>query len=449
MRDLTKDSITHHILTMAAQIAINVLAQIAYQLLDLYFVTRIGVAATAGVNAAGNVTFVVTALVQVLVAGTLAPIAQAIGRKDHADANLVFNQALALAVVCGITIMILLRAFVRPYLESVAADAPTVEAGVTFIAWVLPGSALSLPLAVFSSALRGTGIMRPAVAAYLLTILTNAVLAPVLIAGWGTGVPLGVQGAGLATSVSVLVGVLYLGGSFHRLQRVLTLNLALALPQLRQWRRILNIGLPAGAEFGLMFLSAAVVYYTIRDLGASAQAGFGIGSRVLQAILLPGMVVATAAAPVAGQNFGARNTARVRETFRKTVLIEAILMLAAMALVQWRPEAFVSMFDADDEAIAVAAVFLQAMSWTFVAQGFVYACSTMFQGLGNTLPSLISSAARFLSFAVPAVWLSMQSHVHIEQVWYLLVASILLQAALSFWLLRAEFRRRLVALIAT
>jgi Na+-driven multidrug efflux pump len=77
---------------------------------------------------------------------------------------------------------------------------------------------------------------------------------------------------------------------------------------------LLGIGLPAGAEFALTFLSAAVVYYVIRDLGAAAQAGFGIGSRVLQVIILPAGVVATAAVPVVGQNFGAKYTSPLRSS---------------------------------------------------------------------------------------------------------------------------------------
>jgi Na+-driven multidrug efflux pump len=83
------------------------------------------------------------------------------------------------------------------------------------------------------------------------------------------------------------------------------------------------------------------------------------------------------------------------------------------------------------------------MCWSFLAQGIIYACTTMFQGLGNTLPSLISSTARFLAFALPALWLSTQSRLRIENVWYLLAASIVLQASLSLLLLRTELRRRL------
>jgi Na+-driven multidrug efflux pump len=214
-------------------------------------------------------------------------------------------------------------------------------------------------------------------------------------------------------------------------------------PQLKQWRRMLNIGLPAGGEFALMFLYTAIVYYTIRNFGASAQAGFGIGSRVLQAILLPAMAIAFAAGPIAGQNFGARNSDRVKRTFRQCALIGSAVMIVITLITQIRPQALVGVFKADAETIAVAAVFLQMISWNFVAQGLIFTCSSMFQGLGNTVPSLVSSGTRLIIFAVPAVWLSTQPGFEIQQVWYVSIASVTLQAAVSLWLLNGELRKRL------
>lgn len=444
MRDLTKNSIAGHILTLAAPVAIGMFAQISYQLVNLYFIAKLGAPATAGVNAAGNVIFIASALTQVLTVSTVALVAHAVGRNDFSDANVVFNQSMTLSIVCGVVTMILLYCFIHPYLLSVAADTATLNAGTTFVLWMLPGLALMLPMAVFSSALRGIGIVLPSIAIYTLTVIINAILAPILIAGWCTGAALGVKGAGMATTLSIVIGAVLLGVYFHRLQRHMTLTPKLMRPCLKQWHRMLNIGLPAGSEFALTFLSAAVVYYAIRNFGASAQAGFGIGSRVLQSIVLPGMSIAFAAGPIAGQNFGAKNNERVRETFRKATLIGTAIMISITILVQWRPQALVGMFDADASAIAVAALFLQMMSWTFVAQGLVYTCSTMFQGLGNTVPSLISSGTRFVLFAIPALWLSTQPRFRIEQVWYLSIASVTLQAILSLWLLHMEFKRRLL-----
>jgi putative MATE family efflux protein len=449
VKDLTEGSIVSHLLTMAAPLAVSMLTQIAYQLIDLYFVTRIGVAATAGVNTAGNVVFIVSAIVQVLGVGTMALVAQAVGRKDQVDANLVFNQSMLLSAVCGVMTSALLYVFTYPYLQSIAADAATIDAGAMFILWMLPGYAVTLPMTVLSSALRGTGIVRPTIVLYMLTVTINAILAPILIAGWGTGAPLGVMGAGLATSISIVVGTIILGVYFHRSQRYLTLNWQLMRPLLQQWRRVLVVGLPVGGELVIAFLFAAVVYYAIRDFGVSAQAGYGIGFRVLQTIMLPGLAVGFAAGPIAGQNFGAKKTERVRETFRKAALMGVVVMITTILLVQWQPQALVGIFDADASTIAVAIAFLQLASWALAAQGLAYTCSSMFQGLGNTVPSLISFGTCFIAFAIPVLWLSTQPTFHIEQVWYVWIGALTLQATVSLCLLRVEFRRRLRPIAAS
>jgi putative MATE family efflux protein len=442
MKDLSQGSITRHILVMAAPIALGMLMQVLYQLIDMYFVTGLGDAAVAGVGAAGNATFIVLALTQVLGVGTVALIAHAVGRKDQADANLVFNQSIGLSVVCGVLTVIAGLLFTRAYMHTVAADEAIVEAGTTYLLWFLPGLALQFALVTLGSALRGAGIAMPGMVVQMLTVIINAILAPILIAGWGTGYAMGVAGAGLASTIAIAIGVAMMWLYFHRMEHYVAMNRELMRTRLSEWRRILNIGLPAGGEFALMFVFTAVIYFAIRNFGDSAQAGFSVGGRVLQAIMLPAMAIAFATGPIAGQNFGAKNPVRVKETFHKAALLGSLLMLSLTLISQWHPESMVGIFPMDAEALHVGSVFLQMISLNFVAQGLVFTCSGMFQGLGNTMPSLISSATRLVTFAVPVLWLSTQPNFKIEHVWYLSIASATLQAAFSIWLLYNEFNRR-------
>jgi Na+-driven multidrug efflux pump len=184
------------------------------------------------------------------------------------------------------------------------------------------------------------------------------------------------------------------------------------------------------------------IYFTIRPFGAEAQAGFGVGMRVLQAIFLPAMSVAFAVAPIVGQNFGAGKFARVRATFRSAAAMSSVLMLLAMLLLLWRGESMIAGFTSDPEAIRVGAEYLRFVSWNCIASGFVFTCSGVLQGLGNTWPSLWSSASRLLTFVLPVAWLAAQPGFTLHQVWITSVASVTLQAVLSgtlvLWQLRAR-----------
>ncbi|MBR1287225.1 MATE family efflux transporter [Bradyrhizobium sp. AUGA SZCCT0177] len=446
MKDLTQGSIVSHILSMAPPIVAGMITIMICQLVDLYFVAGLGDAAVAGVAAAGNLAFLINGLMQVLGVGTGALISQAVGRKDRADANLVYNQSLGLAVVCGLLTWVAVSVFAGGYMRTVAADEATVAAGTTYLLWFVPALVLQFVTQVMGAALRGTGIVRPIMIVQISVVMINIALAPVLISGWGTGRPFGVAGAGLASSIAMLFAVLMLWMYFRRLERYVGVDRAQLRPQARHWQRILNVGLPAGGEFAIIFIWMGVIYYALRDFGAAAQAGFGIGTRVLGLIQMPALAIALAAGPIAGQNFGAGNAARVKETFAKAAVIATIVMIVFTILAQCWPGLLLGGFASDAQTIAVAVVFLQLVSLNLVAQGLNFVCSSMFQGLGNTKPVLLSSGVRLVTYALPVLWLSARPGFRIEYAWYISNLTTTLQAALSLWLLHLEFRKRLTPL---
>src|SRR5258708_15934558 len=273
MKDLSDSFIVKNILQMALPIAAGMFFQTLYFLIDLYFVAGLGDAAIAGVGAAGNVMFVVFAVTQVLGVGTVTLISHAAGRKDQADANLIFNQSLALAAACAV-FTLALGFFGGPYyVRTLGASEATAAAGIQYLHWFLPSLALQVAVVSMGSALRGTGLVQPTMIVQVLTVVLNAILAPVLIAGLGTGYAMGVAGAGLASSVSLAVGVVILALYFHRLEKYVGFIRAQWRPQMAVWRRLLRVGLPAGGEFLLMFFLMAVLYWGLRPFGAGAPAG--------------------------------------------------------------------------------------------------------------------------------------------------------------------------------
>ena len=443
MKDLTHGPISRHILEMAAPMAIGMTVQTLYLIVDLYFVARLGDAALAGVGAASNFAFAVLALTQMLGVGTVALISHAVGAGNRDEANLLFNQSLLLALLCALLALGGGYALAGPYMGALGADPATSAAGTTYLLWYVPGLALQFAMVAMGSALRGTGIVQPTMFAQLATVGINIVLAPVLIAGIGTGHALGVAGAGLASTLSVAAGTVLLGVYFMRLEKYVAFHPDQWRPRFHVWKRILDIGMPAGGEFALMFIFMAIIYAIIRDFGAAAQAGFGVGTRIMQAVFLPAMAIAFAVAPVAGQNFGARDAARVRRTFRDGALLSCGAMAVLTLFCQWRAQALVGFFTSDPQTLEVGTTYLRIISWNFVGSGLIFTCSGMFQALGNTWPAIFSSATRLATFAVPAALWSRTPGFRIEYVWYLSVTTVTLQAALSLWLVRREFARRL------
>jgi len=249
-----------------------------------------------------------------------------------------------------------------------------------------------------------------------------------------------VSGTALATLLSVLAANAMFIVYYQRHYRYLRFSAALLRPRAKTWWAMLRIGIPAGAEFALMTGYIAIVYLIIRQFGAAAQAGFGIGARVMQSMFLPVLALSFAVAPVIGQNFGARRLDRVRQTANSAFLLSTVLMGALTLVAQMGGIELIRAFSRDGSVISFGSEYLRVISFNFVAVGIAFTSSSVFQGLGDTLPPLASSATRLFLFAVPAIMLSRLPGFEIKQVWYLSVASVLVQAGANLLLLRWKFR---------
>jgi len=443
VHDLTSGSIAGHLLRTGGVMLFTMGFQTLYFLVDLYWMGRLGKEAVAGVAVAGNLTFIVLALTQMLGVGTTTLVSHAAGRKDTAEACRVFNQAQGLSLTAGAAFLAVGLALTPAYASAFAADGTTAAIVRAYLWWFVPAMALQFAMVALGAALRGIGDFKPGMIVGSGTVLLNMVLAPVFIFGWGTGVAMGASGAALSTLVAVAVGVLWLLRFVNRPGSFLHLRRHEMAPDLSTWKRMLGIGLPAGVEFALIAVYMAVVYVVSRPFGPEAQAGFGIGQRVGQAGFMPIVALAFAVAPVAGQNAGARRADRLRETFRTAAVLTILGMGLLVALCQWMPARLIGAFSADPAVLAVGVEYLRIVSWNYVAAGLVFVTASMFQAMGNTLPSLVTSAVRVVVVAIPAFILSRLPGFHLAWVWYLTVVSVTMQLALSVWLLFREFRVRL------
>jgi putative MATE family efflux protein len=441
MRDLTQGSVVRHLLNMSGPIMAGMIFQTLYILVDLYFVGHLGNAAIAGVGSASSLMLVIVAVTQSLSVGGVALISQAVGRKQQPEANLYFNQTLSLAALLMVVSIALLYPLAAPMAGAVSADLETKQLGVAYLYAFIPSLALQFPLMALSSALRGTGIVKPGVVVQMLTVVLNVILAPVLIRGWGTGMPLGVFGAGLASSIAVAVGVLVLWIYFHQLEHYVGVDRALLRPQLPIWKRVLAIGLPAGGEFLVMFLIWTCNYWVLKGFGAQTQAGFGVGQRVFQALFLPAMAIAFAVSPMVGQNYGARRLDRVREIFSASLRISFIALPAILLVCQLLARPMVAVFSSDPAAIAVGVEYLRYCSWVLLFGAVTGVSNGVLQGAGKTWPGLLCSTSRVLVFIVPVLWLSSRPGFNTREVWIVTMLSSLVNAVLIGLFLRNWFQR--------
>ena len=246
VQDLTSGSITRHLLKTMSFMLVMMIFQTLYLLVDLYRVGRLGTAAVAAVGIAGNLSFAVLALTQMLGVGTTTVVAHAAGRR---------------------------------------ADAGTARLTGEYLRWFIPAMALQFPLVAMSAALRGIGNFKIGVAVGIVTIVINLLVAPVLIFGWIGAPALGIAGAAIASLFALVIGNVWL--ALYCRSGTLSFARDEWRPRVTIWKRLLGIGLPAGFDFAMMAVYLFIVYAVTKPFGAAAQAGFGIGMRVMQGGFMP------------------------------------------------------------------------------------------------------------------------------------------------------------------
>src|SRR3954469_3831460 len=267
MKDLTQGSVTKHLLHMSAFMTVSMAVQTLYLLADLFWVGRHGKEAIAAVGVAGNLNMIVLALTQMLGVGTTALIAQAAGRKDQAHAELVFNQSCVMSIWVALALGALGFLSINGYANALAADATTAALAKSYLYWFLPALMLQFPFVALGSALRATGIVQAPVIFQVLSVVLNMVLAPFLIFGIGPFPKLGVAGAALATFIAILFGGSLIIWYFEKKFHYLRFRFSEWRAQFKIWGAMLRIGVPAGAEFVLLFVYILIVYVIIRNFG--------------------------------------------------------------------------------------------------------------------------------------------------------------------------------------
>jgi hypothetical protein len=223
---------------------------------------------------------------------------------------------------------------------------------------------LQFAIAVLARA-RGIGNFRPGMIVSTSTVVSTWSRRHLLIFGWGTGHAFGVAGGDLDARVDRRRG--------RVVHRDLSSDRCCAStprrPSLAIWKQV-SRSVPPGVEFGLVAVYLFVVYTVSRPFGAEAQAGFGIGMRVIQAGFMPVVALGFAVAPVAGQNVGAGLASRVRDTYRAAAAMAMGVMLVVAVVCQVAGRQLMGIFSSDPGVIAVGNEYLHIMAWTFVAWGW-------------------------------------------------------------------------------
>jgi putative MATE family efflux protein len=416
------------------------------QIVDTYWVGKLGSAALAAVTISMTLRWVFNSLANGLGIGGMAVVARRIGARDKAQADHATWQAILLATLVSLVLGAMGTLLAEPVLRALGADAEVLSMGVPFLRIVFGGLFTLILVFAINFLLRGAGEAGLALGVLALSQGLTVVLEPLLIFGWGPFPILGVNGSAWAGVLGFGAGMLFqiailLSG---RARIAINRELDSLWPDLPLMWHIVKIALPSTVQMTLRSTSRLIILAIVGLYGTFATAGFGVANRILLVALIPGFGLGNAAATLVGQNLGAVQSHRAERSAWWVTAYNAS-MLAVFAVVFFtfaRP--LVALFDPTPEVVDFGTECLRivAPSLIFSAMGVVLARA--FDGAGNTVPAMFVNLLTLWGLEAPLSYaLSQGTGLGITGVWVGRALSNLANGLLfAFWFRLGRWKKK-------
>ena len=324
-----------------------------------------------------------------------------LGQKNYEVANKVLGNVVVLNMTIGIVFMCISLAFLDPILYFFGASENTIVYAREYMQVILYGNIVTHLYLGLNNLLRASGNPRMAMSLTIMTVVLNAVLAPVFIFMMG----MGIKGAALATVLAQLVALVIILRYFSNQDRLLHFRKGIFKMDLRIAKDSLSIGL---APFLMNSAACLVTLFINQQLknysGDLAIGAYGIVNRISFLFIMINMGLNQGMQPIAGYNYGARKYSRVKEVYGKTVKYATVVALTGFVVSIAFPHAAVSVFTSDAGLKELAAKGLRLINLMLPIVGFQMVTTNLFQCLGMINKSIILSMSRQLLFLLPLLY---------------------------------------------
>ncbi|MDT8448118.1 MAG: MATE family efflux transporter [bacterium] len=406
---LTTGPVLPSLLKMAAPMSLGIVAMIAFNLADTWFIAQLGPVPLAAVSFTFPVVFSFASLAMGLGQGTTSVISRAIGESDPEKVRRLTTDALLLALMVVGASMLLGYATLGPLFRLLGANEKIRPLVLQYMHIWYGGLFFTIVPMVGNSAIRASGDMKYPALIMTLAALGNVVLDPILIFGLFGFPPLGLAGAAWATLISRAATLVASVSLLHFKYGMLDWSRPNLDRLWTSWKPILKVGLPAAGSNLLQPLSIGVITALVAHEGVGAVAGYGIAGRIEALALVPLMGLGAALGPFAGQNWGANQRGRVAQGvylgFGIALVWGLVWGLVGFSAGPW----LVRLFQSDPAVVSVGAQYLALVPFGMGFFGVRALTASYFNALGRPLAPTLLVGIQFLVLQLPLAFLLQSS----------------------------------------
>lgn len=391
------------VMALAWPTMLEQLMQTVVQYVDTAMVGQLGTNATAAVGGTGTIAWLVNGTISALATGFLAYISQACGAAEQHRAKKATAQAVLSVLVVG-TFFSALTLSLSPFVPGwMNLDKEVQQLSAQYFFILYSPMLFRTASIIFGTVLRAAGDSKTPMLSGLLVNAVNIALnflliypsRTILLGKWELFLPgagLGVIGAGIASAVAFVVGGIVIAVALLRHPVLSPLGIRIT-PDWDVLRPCLKVALPNALQRFATSSGYVVFAMMINSLGGVATAAHTIANTVESAFYIPGYGMQAAAATLAGNAWGARDRARIKELTRLIIPVEAAMMLISGGLLFVFAPQMMSIFNKDEAVILLGATVLRMVALSEPFYGITIILEGMMQGMGNTVKPLILNIA--------------------------------------------------------
>jgi len=408
--------------------------QSAYQLIDTFWLGRLGAHAVAAVSLSFPVFFLILSVGAGITIATTVMVSQSRGSGNQFQVNYSSSQSILIIFLIAITLSVVGYYTARPLMTLVGAGPEILEDSIRYFQVSSLGFVFLFMFFTFQSLMRGIGNVWLPMFIVLFTVFLNLVLDPLFIFGYGPIPAYGVSGAAWASVITQCLSAVIGLWILFRGKRGIHINLRDMKPDLVYIRRLFKIGLPASMDQSTRAAGLTVMVMLVTSFGSEVVAAYGVGARILSFVIIPALGLSIATTTLVGQNVGAGKIQRAEKTGNLSSKIAFFgLTTVGLLLFLFAHQILAFFVPNDPDVIRDGAKFIRIMAPSFGLMGVQQSMTGVFNGAGFTLASMLISILNLWILRFPLAYiLSNNTSLGFEGIYWAFPISNLLAAASAY-----------------
>ncbi|MCK5393004.1 MAG: MATE family efflux transporter [Candidatus Omnitrophica bacterium] len=405
---LTQGPVTEKLISLTIPMIFGLLSMVVYNLVDTFFVSRIGTKELAAMGFTFPVVMFVISIALGLGVATSSVVSRAIGRGDYHEVKRLTTDSLIISFFIVVIFAVLGWLSMDWIFRLLGADVETLALIRQYmVIWYMGVGFVVIPI-VGNNAIRACGNTLFPSLIMVISMIVNIILDPLMIFGlWGFP-RLGLKGAAIATVIARAVAFVLSLLILHYKEKLIDF----ALPSFKEFvssvKQIFYIGIPSAISKLVMPVTMAIIMRLVSKFGSTAVAAFGVAIKIEMFVFLLIMALATALIPFVGQNWGAKKFDRVKEAIKKANVFSLWWGLGSFVVFLAFAAFLGNLFGKDIEVAKYITLYLWIIPISYGLCGCTFLITSVFNAMNKPMLAIALNLVWMFVLSIPLALIGSQ-----------------------------------------